>query len=224
VSVGERAIETMLYDLPDVIAARADLDGGRNRLSVVVTPDADPADLASRVFESLASDGHDDGVTVVVTPLGQPDASVTVDREDADEPAPSRSPEVPSSRLHLDSVIGIARRGGVSYEVTLRLGDDRFSGSASGSPLATASVRLVAEATVRAVGATAPTLPQVYVERAEILPGSVPVAFVLLGTAMEGVEDRVTGSAVVRGPGMADAMARAVLDALNRRVIRPVAG
>jgi hypothetical protein len=101
--------------------------------------------------------------------------------------------------------------------VTLKFGDRMFVGSSRGAAGVSARPRLVAQATVNAVEDLLGL--QCDVETALLVPtGPRPVALTVLSLTLPRVGELVvTGSAVVRGDE-ADALARAVLDALNRRL------
>jgi hypothetical protein len=101
--------------------------------------------------------------------------------------------------------------------VTLRFGDRMFVGSSGGSAGVSARPRLVAQATVNAVQDLLGL--QCDVETALLVPtGQRSVALTVLSLSLPRLgELLVTGSAAVRGDE-ADALARSVLDALNRRL------
>jgi len=102
--------------------------------------------------------------------------------------------------------------------VTLAFGGDVFIGSASGSSAIASRPRLVARATLDALGELLGTPADI--EHSTVLPvGSRSVAVSVLQVQVPRTGEQVlSGSAVVRGDE-SDAVARSVLDALNRRLI-----
>jgi hypothetical protein len=103
--------------------------------------------------------------------------------------------------------------------VTLALDDDEAVGFAEGSIATTARHRLVALATVDALRQLEPAAECVDIDHAQIERiGARDVAVVTVVFVIPPAEQLVSGSAIVRPPQEADAVARAVLDATNRRL------
>jgi hypothetical protein len=104
-------------------------------------------------------------------------------------------------------------------EVELRLGDRSSTGRAEGLATRIGTQRLVAEATISALDALDGDGPQRrgldFVDVLASAGGEIAVVGVVTGDAS--VDQMVTGSASVRGGNRLDAVARAVLDATNRR-------
>jgi len=103
--------------------------------------------------------------------------------------------------------------------VTLARDDEESVGFAEGSVASTARHRLVAAATVDALRQLEPAAECIDVDDAQILRvGAHDIAVVTVVFVMPPSEQLVSGSAIVRPQQEADAVARAVLDATNRRL------
>ena len=103
--------------------------------------------------------------------------------------------------------------------VTLARVDDEAVGFAEGSIATTARHRLVATATVDALRQIDPAAECIDVDTAQIVHiGGNEVAVVTIVYVVPPAEQAVSGSAIVRPQQEADAVARAVLDATNRRL------
>lgn len=118
--------------------------------------------------------------------------------------------------------------GGISSEqtglrslvrVTLQRGEDEGAGFAEGSIAASARPRLVAQATLDALRQLMPAAECADVELATVVRiGVREVALTSMVFVIPPHEDVVSGSALVRGTNETEAVARAVLDATNRRL------
>jgi hypothetical protein len=103
--------------------------------------------------------------------------------------------------------------------VTLAREDEEAVGFAEGSIATIARHRLVAVATVDALRQLEPAAECIDIDSAQIVRlGEQDVAVVTVVFVMPPSEQLVSGSAVVRPQQEADAVARAVLDATNRRI------
>jgi hypothetical protein len=101
--------------------------------------------------------------------------------------------------------------------VTLASGGTLYDGSATAPATASSRARLIARATLNAIGALMP-VGACDIEYAQITQvGGREVAVSIVQLVTPDGESIVTGSALVRGDE-ADAVARSVLDALNRRL------
>jgi hypothetical protein len=109
-------------------------------------------------------------------------------------------------------------------QVTLGQGGEIASAEAEGSVAASAQHRLVAHATLEALRRLFPAADCADVEMATVVrAGNRDAAIASVVFAVPPFEETVCGSAVVRdagAAGVADAVARAVLDACNRRLPR----
>lgn len=102
-------------------------------------------------------------------------------------------------------------------EVSLALGEDQFVGLATGAGASSQRPRLVAQATLIAL-AELLGLPADVESASVVDTGTNPVALVVITISVPRLGSQsVAGSAVVRGDE-ADAIARAVLSAVNRRI------
>ena len=103
--------------------------------------------------------------------------------------------------------------------VTLSQADTEAVGFAEGSVASTARFRLVASATMDALRQLQPQAECCDVDSALVIRvGSEDVAVVTVSFVLPASEHVLAGSAVVRRHDEADAVARAVLDATNRRL------
>ena len=230
---------TALRLLPELEDALRQIPGVR-AASVVTGPDAQPTEihvLADRMkpakqvvrdIQSLAMARYDldidhrivsvvqidDGDGVPALRLAVPPADgETIDVTDAASAAPETAP-----RPLVDAVVVRTSHAEAEVTVTLAFGGDVFVGSASGSSAIASRPRLVARATLDALGELLGTPADI--EHSTVIPvGSRSVAVSVLQVQLPRTGEQVlSGSAVVRGDE-ADAVARSVLDALNRRLI-----
>ena len=106
--------------------------------------------------------------------------------------------------------------------VTLRLGDEEVVGLAEGSIAESSRNRAVAQATLEALRQLVPAAESADVETAACVHlGSRDIAVATLVFVVPPHEEIVSGSAIVRGGNEPEALARAVLDATNRRLQAP---
>ncbi|MDX6225016.1 MAG: hypothetical protein QOJ92_1960 [Frankiales bacterium] len=209
---------TTLRLLPDLELALTQLPGVR-AASVVTGPDAQPTEIhvlagagkpakqLVRDVQSLAMAKYDldiDHRIVSVVQL-EPDEVLGVA-----SPADAPRPVMTTVQLRTTS-------GETEATVIVSLGDVTFEGSATGPGSVTTRPRLVARATLEAVRELLGTPAEV--EHAAIASvGAYSVAVCVVAVVLPRIgEQLLTGSALVRGDE-ADAAARAVLDALNRRL------
>ena len=230
---------TALRLLPELEDALRQIPGVR-AASVVTGPDAQPTEihvLADRLkpakqvvrdIQSLAmarydldidhrivsvvqiDDGDGPALRLAVPPVAAQD---TIDVTDSAPAAVETSP-----RPLVDAVVVRTSHSEAEVTVTLAFGGDVFIGSASGSSAIASRPRIVARATLDALGELLGTPADI--EHATVIPvGSRSVAVSVLQVQVPRTGEQVlSGSAVVRGDE-SDAVARSVLDALNRRLI-----
>ncbi|HZT66621.1 MAG TPA: hypothetical protein VFA11_12615 [Acidimicrobiales bacterium] len=123
-----------------------------------------------------------------------------------------------TARPRIGAVSAVADGLRYRVEVTLSQGDEQVVGAAVGPATAALMPRLVAKATLDALLQLETVAPFVDVESAAVVRlGERDVALVGLVLLSPSREDLVVGAAPIRGPGLNDAVARAVLDATNRR-------
>lgn len=245
-SVELAALEAELSRIPGVTATRVVLDesGAPSEIHVLATPDK-PAKQVVRDVQSVALARFDlelDRRIVSVVQLdspGGPSPPLPPSRERRpveDEPpqegeeddrgevrrTPARSEPALNpapSRIGLMGV-SVSRDGHRhTVEVTLSWRGTKAVGWESGSASAAATHRQVALATLAALRQIDPTTESTDVETATVTHlGDRHVASVTLVILDPPREEVLAGSAVVGATGVADALARAVLDALNRRL------
>ena len=124
-------------------------------------------------------------------------------------------------RVVVESVL-VAKEGlRASATVTLRRGEDRAVGTADGTVASTARWRIVAEAALNALRLLEEGAASVAVEMAGVQRiGERELGIVTLIMVIPPHEELLAGVAPVRGGAEEDAVARAVLDATNRRLAR----
>lgn len=219
-------MSTTLRLLPDLEESLRQIPGIR-AVSVVTGPDARPTEVhvlttpgkppkqVVRDVQSLALAQHEidiDHRIVSVVQIGEAEAPAPgTGAEEAQAEESSPRPAVGS--------IGVRTSHGECHvEVTLVAGDASFTGSALGPTSAPARARVVAAATLAALKELLGLRCEV--DSAQVVAaGAREVALTVLTLAVPRTGDQVlTGSAPVRGDA-ADAVARSVLDALNRQLL-----
>jgi hypothetical protein len=201
-------VEREICRLPDVSIARlvAEPTGRVSEVHVVALPGKHPKQIARDVQSiALASFGLElDRRIISVVQLGG-------DAFDHELVAGFRASVVAitSESNGLRSLV----------RVTLARDDEESVGFAEGSVATTARHRLVATATVDALRQLEPAAECIDVDHAQILRvGAHDIAVVTVVFVLPPSEQLVSGSAIVRPQQEADAVARAVLDATNRRL------
>ncbi len=203
-------VEVELCRLPDVVAVRIVTDSiGRPVEVHVLAHTGKHAKQVVRDVQSvaLASFGLDiDRRIVSVVQLG-PDGE---DAAAALAPNAVTRPRIMAVDSHVSGSRMIVR-------VSLRLEDDEATGYSEGSVAAATRPRLVAAATIDSLEQLA-AIHGVDVEEAEsVRIGTDDIAIVTLVSVSPPYELRLCGSAIIRQHAD-DAVVRAVLDAVNRRL------
>lgn len=218
--------ETEVARIVDVLAVRTVPDGDRAEVHVLASP--------GRVVGDIAADVH--SLAVLRGVALQPDDIHIVQLHPTDE-APAEEAAAPpapaathlraaSDRVEVDSVMVVTAEGASRAVATTRLGTRVATGTSVFVPATAALRRGVAEATLAAlvelVGAG--SLGEIAVDNAVLFP--LPpheVAVVTLAVVTGITEQTLVGAVLVGSAGANDAIARAVLDATNRKVAgRPV--
>lgn len=106
-----------------------------------------------------------------------------------------------------------------TVSVTLGWAEDMYEGSAQGSADTSQRARLVGEATLRAIETMSAGRAR-YDLTAVGTSDLGPVKIALVQVREQGWSDYLIGSALIREGDPASATAKAVLDALNRRISR----
>jgi hypothetical protein len=198
-----KELEETLCRLPAVDAVRIVHDRDRiSEVHVLASP-AKPAKQVVRDVQSLAMARFGVGIdrrAVSVVQLGEEKRT-----GEADRPVITSIKEYPEGPS-------------TTVTVTLTWNSEQFSGSANGPAAASARLRIIGEATLRALEEVLGGGPPLALDAvASTSVGARPV-IVAQVVSMKGVEEQVAvGSALIRGDE-AEAVVRAVLDALNRRI------
>ena len=201
-------VEREICRLPDVSIARlvGEPDGRVSEVHIVAHAGKHPKQIVRDVQSiALASFGLElDRRVISVVQLG---ANVLDDKV------------VPEVRPAIVAITAEASGLRSMVRVTLARDDDEAVGFAEGSVATTARHRLVAGATVDALRQLEPAAESVDVDDAQIVRvGAHDIAVVTIVFVVPPSEQLVSGSAIVRPQQEADAVARAVLDATNRRL------
>jgi hypothetical protein len=183
-----------------------------------------PAKQIVRDVQSLAMAQHDIEIDHRIVSVVQ----IEDESSESSAPAPAEAaPESPAEAV-LDEIeaqarpeiseIGVRSTGSeIEVEVRLTLDGDTFVGIERGAAAASARPRLVASAVVSALDELL-GIPAAVESAAVVDTGTHPVALVVLTLSVPRLgAQSVAGSAVVRGDET-DAVARAVLAAVNRRL------
>jgi hypothetical protein len=208
------AMEHELRRIPEVRAARIVTDDAGTPVEVHVL--ARPGKHAKQLVRDVQS------VAIASQGLDLDHRIVSVVQ--LDDPTPTPEPatgDEPSSRITLDGVAVDRRELRCTATVHLHSGTELVRGTAEGSVAGAAARRVVADATIAALAELGPAARCASVEAASIVRvGERDVAVVVLDVVVPPYEEFVTGSAPVRSAGADEAVARAVLDACNRRLLR----
>ena len=124
-----------------------------------------------------------------------------------------------AARINVDIVSAVRSGLHCTAQVVLSRGDHRATGTAEGLVATSSVMRLVAQAALSALRHLEPAAARADVEAATVVHlGSRQVALTTVVVVVPPYEEVSAGSAVVRTAGELDAVARAVLDATNRRL------
>jgi hypothetical protein len=202
-------VEREICRLPDVSIARivAEPSGRVSEVHVVAHPGKHPKQIARDVQSiALASFGLEiDRRIISVVQIGG-------DAFDAESPFAGVRPSVVAITAETNGLRSLVR-------VTLARDDEEAVGFAEGSVATSARHRLVATATVDALRQLETAAECIDVDHAQILRvGAHDIAVVTVVFVLPPAEQLVSGSAIVGPQQEADAVARAVLDATNRRL------
>ena len=219
------ALERELCRIPEVTAARvvAGTDGGVEEVHILSSP-AKHAKQVVRDVQSVAMATFNLDLDRRIVSVVQLDAASTATLPgigDNDEPESTNGATAASgpARINVDSV-SVARAGlQCTAEVVLRRGDQPATGIAEGLVATSNVLRLVAQAAIAALRELEPAAARAEVEAAKVIAlGDRSIALSTVVIVVPPYEEVCAGSAVVRAAGELDAVARAVLDATNRRL------
>lgn len=223
-------LEQVLRRLPDVTAARvvAGAGGGIAEVHILSLPDK-PAkqvvrDVQSAALALMGIDVDRRVVSVVQLDAPAPAPGLAPPPPPPAPPPPAadkareRAPVTAGDRVCLEGVRTDHRGLQCGAEVTLRHGDRTAVGTAEGLMTSSSPLRLVAQATMAALRQLEGAAVRAEVETASVLRfGGRSLALTTVVVVVPPHEEILSGSAVVRR-GEVDAVARAVLDATNRRL------
>ncbi|MDQ1403998.1 MAG: hypothetical protein QOG03_2314 [Actinomycetota bacterium] len=222
-------VERELVRIPEVTAARivTDDEGKPVEVHILASPEKHAKQVVRDVQSvAMASFGLDlDRRVISVVQLDSGNGNGTVATEAPGSPVTAEAnghtaaAVVAGDRITVERVIAVRDGLQCDVEVSLRRGGDTASGSAGGSMANSAVLRSVAQATLAALRVLEPAAARADLESAVIVTlGDRAVAVTSIVILVPPYEEIVSGSAVVRTAGDHDAMARAVLDATNRRL------
>lgn len=215
-------MERTLCRIPHVTSAHVVPDAGDTvrELHIVATL-GKPAKQVVRDVQSVAMAAFGISVDRNVVSV------VQLDEDRDEEPAPritapvEAATAVPAAeRTLLAGMTLSSQQGSSSVSVVLRWNGREVQGSATRPASGLTLHRLTAEATLDALGQLRPEGVVLDVENVEVRQlGARQVALVSVAQRSSHVDDVLVGTARVRAAGEFDAVARAVLDALNRRLV-----
>lgn len=220
------ALERELCRIPEVSAARvvAGTDGSVEEVHILSSP-AKHAKQVVRDVQSVAMATFDLDIDRRVVSVVQLDAAGGMAR--ADDQDPDGAGDITNSsvrpdaapRINVDSVA--ASRAGLqcTAQVVLSRDGEQATGIAEGLVATSSVLRLVAQAAISALRQLEPAAVRADVEAATVINlAERAVALATVVIVVPPYEEVCSGSAVVRSAGELDAVARAVLDATNRRL------
>lgn len=239
---GLAALERELTRIPEITAARVVADDGVIvEVHILSTPSKHAKQIVRDVQSvAMATFGLDidrrvvsvvqlDAVTTSKvepngTELGAEDdvTEPTVQLDDDDEPEDALEVialPLMEERIRIENVTALRNGTQCTAQVVLCRGGDRATGMAEGLSASSSIPRLVAHATVSALRHLEPAAARVDVDTASVVSlngRSTAVTTVVI--VVPPYEEVVAGAAMVHGAGELDAVARAVLDATNRRL------
>jgi hypothetical protein len=223
------AIERELCRIPEVRAARLVADNSGNLVEVhILATTGKAAKQLVRDVQSVAITSS--GVDIdhrIVSVVQLDDAETAAHAAEAVAPANGKSngaatkSKTAEDRVVVESVVVAKRELRATATVTLRRGQEQVVGTADGTVASTARWRIVAEAALNALRVLEPGAASVAVEMAGVQRiGDRELGIVTLIMVIPPHEELLAGVAPVRSGAEEDAVARAVLDATNRRLAR----
>jgi hypothetical protein len=205
------ALEEDLYAIPDVVVARVTGVGGDEpaEISLLVRPDADTERIDRVVREAVRARFGAMAASLRIQPLAVASA--------LDHPRPAGSLAT-GPRPRLGTVTTVTEGDGLRAEVTLECGRE-VRGRASGRQGPSGWPVTIAEATLSALGQLSPPAGVAFVESVDVVESRGRQIVVVLLVVRGGRHDeQLFGAALLRSHDVANGVARAVLDATNRRL------
>jgi hypothetical protein len=226
-------LETELCRIPEVTAARIVIDdaGKPTELHILALPEKHAKQVVRDIQSvAMASFGLDlDRRLISVVQLEGEEQAAERDGDGQEAMVSVTAADMgpfgfdgrrdDDDRVVVDGVVTV--RSGLTCvtEVTLGRTGERVKGRAEGTLASSAVLRIVAEATLDALRQVEPNAARADVETAMIVrTGERSVALVTVVLVRPPYEEVMAGAAVVRAAGDHDAVARAVLHAVNRRL------
>jgi hypothetical protein len=218
------AVERELCRIPEVRAARIVADDGGKPIEVhILATTGKGAKQLVRDVQSVAitSSGVDfDHRIVSIVQLDDELVTVPITNGNGVGHHDVREPDL-ADRAIVDSVLVAKQDLRAVATVTLRRGEEHVVGTSEGTVASTARWRIVAEATLNALRMLEPAAACIAIEMAGVQRiGDRELGIVTLVLVIPPNEELLAGVAPVRGGAEEDAVARAVLDATNRRLAR----
>lgn len=218
------ALERELCRIPEITAARivAGPDGAIEEVHILSLPSKHAKQIV-RDVQSVAMATFDLDLDRRIISVVQLDAAahagVADETHDADAGNGRPHAVDNADRITVASVSAVRSGLQCSAEVVLTRGDAQATGTADGLVAPSTVLRLVAQAAIAALRQLEPAASRADVETASVVTvGQRAVAVVTVVVVVPPYEEITSGSAVVRPAGELDAIARAVLDATNRRL------
>jgi hypothetical protein len=209
-----REVEAELVRLPEVNAARIVGDPAGRPVEIhVLASRGKHAKQIARDVQSVAMASFGLELDRRIISVVQLEGGVVQESVESEPVGPARV-----------TIEGItAEHNGVrsTVRVTLSSDEEEVTGTADGTIASSIRYRLVAEATLDGLRQLVPAADCAAVEMAGVVrAGERDVAIASVVFVIPPLEEVVSGSALVRAAGEAEAVARAVLDATNRRLPR----
>ena len=213
-----REVELELCRLPEVNAARiVEDDVGRPiEVHILASREKHPKQIVRDVQSvAMATFGLDIDrrvISVVQLEGGAGEETVV-------SPGSNGSRAAGPPRVIVGDIVVVKHHVRCTVSVTLTLGGEEAVGTCDGSIASSARPRLVAHATMDALRQLMPAVDAADVETSDVVRvGSRDVAVTNIVLVSPPFEEFASGSALVREAGTHEAVARSVLDALNRRL------
>ncbi|MGI8792686.1 MAG: hypothetical protein ACR2H3_05855 [Acidimicrobiales bacterium] len=216
-SVDFQSLEQELCRVPEINAARIVTDDEGRPVEVhILSLPTKHAKQVVRDVQSVAMAQFDLDIDRRMISVVQLDGVATSSLTGDDETAGS---DGPLGRIYVDGVTALRNGLQCTAQVVLTRAGEKATGVAEGLGATNTVLRLVAQATVSALRHLEPAAARADVENAVVIQlGNRAVAVANVVVMVPPYEEIVSGSAMVRAAGELDAVARAVLDATNRRL------
>ncbi|MEA3055653.1 MAG: hypothetical protein QOD30_1085, partial [Actinomycetota bacterium] len=197
-----------------ITSSGVDID---HRIVSVVQLEDDAATAASSAAAPVATATVDAPVAASAT---EPEPAATLTEPHVSTNGNGHKAD-PINRVVVDSVLVAKHELRAKATVTLRRGDELAVGVSEGTVASSARWRVVAEAALNALRTLEPGATTFSVEMAGVQRiGDRALGIVTMIMVIPPHEELLAGVAPVRGGAEEDAVARAVLDATNRRLAR----